>query len=257
MSSNYSYEVQRHIADLAHEERRGVAIMSLIELNTIEANNVLVSLIEHNEIQQFYIYIIMALSQRNWINPVPYVRRLFSESSQNYLTDNHLAGIVLLQDYPHDPDTMPLLTEALRLYHGEEIWQYCTIQTLARIGTDEAVFLVAQVMNQHDDMSVRATAALELGMSPNPLAGEILLNYLERLMSDAEMAIVREALPALGQQIAKQPIDVARGLQILERWLYQEALNIPTALSVLKDLKLHEADAIIEQWEHWRMIPYY
>ena len=257
MSSNYSYEVQRHIADLANDERRGVAIMSLIELNTIEANDILVSLIENNETQQFYIYIIMALSQRNWINPVPYVRRLFNDASQNYLTDNHLAGIVLLQDYPHDPDTMPLLTEALRLYHGEEIWQYCTIQTLARIGTDDAVFLVAQVMNQHDDITVRATAALELGTSPNPLAGEILLNYLERLMSDAEMLIVREALPALGQQMAKQPIDVARGLRILERWLYQEQMNIPTALSVLKDLKHSEADAIIERWEHWRMMPYY
>jgi HEAT repeat protein len=257
VSSQYSYEVQRYIADLAHDDRRGTAVMSLIELNTAEANDVLVNLIDDPAIQQFYIYIIMALSQRHWINPVPYVRRLFDSKIQNYLTDNHLAGIVLLQDYPHDPDTMPLLTEALRLYHGEEIWQYCTIQTLARIGTDEAIFLVAQVMQQHDDWSVRADAAMELGTSPNPLAGEILLNYLERMPADGEITIVQEALPALGQQISKQPIDIERGLRILERWLYQEAAAIPTALVVLQDLKLPQADAVIAIWQQWRSIPYF
>ena len=73
MSSQYSYEVQRYIADLAYDDRRGTAVMSLIELNTTEANDALESLIDEPSIQQFYIYIIMALSQRQWINPVPYV----------------------------------------------------------------------------------------------------------------------------------------------------------------------------------------
>ena len=151
---------------------------------------------------------------------------------------------------------MPLLTEALRLYHGEEIWQYCTILTLARIGTVEAIFLVAQVMQQHDDWSVRADAAMELGTAPNPLAGEILLNYLERTANDADLTIVNEALPALGQQMSKQPIHVERGLQILEHWLYQDTGETPMALAVLQDLKLPQADAVIARWQQWRSMPY-
>jgi hypothetical protein len=231
-----------------------MAVMSLIELNTPESNRVLTNLIADLSLNQYYIYVVMALTQRNWINPVPYIRRLFDDEAENCLTDNHLAGIVLLQDYPHHPDTMPLLTQALKRYHGQEIWQYCTIQSLARIGTDDAVYLVAQVMKQHDDVLVRADAAQELGTVANPLAGQVLLNYLEQAQYEGHGTVVVEALRALGKQIASpHTLDMARTLRVLESWLYQEGDENPMAMELLENLSIADAAPILERYKMWHL----
>ena len=252
----FSPEVQELINTIYRgTNQRQTAFERLKALQNTESTNALLRLLDDYRVPPFYVAIIHELGQRGELDPMPYFRDIL-QSNVNAPTHmgNQLTVIDALADYGERGATIPLLAYTLKHHRNPYILRQC-VYTLGQIGTDDAIYVLSLLMQQHPDSRVRHDAIMVLGSTRSPHAVNVLLNYLERednLTEEGHLAV--DCVNAMNSLLRLwkaevRPFDLTRWLHVLTYWLYSDNGDYPKSLYTLNKLALPQAEAIIQQWQ--------
>ena len=237
---------------------RRAALKTLFAMKTADSTAALLRLARDYRVPPFYVDILHELGERGVLDPMQYFRDiLLTESDVSTHTSNQLTVIIKLGEYGHRSSTFSLLSHLLKKNTNRHILRQC-VYTLGQIGNDDAVYILSLLMNDYHNASVRHDAIMVLGSTGNPLAVNVLLNYLEidhPLCEDGQLSA--DCVNAMSSLVRLwnaevQPFDVARFLQVLTYWLYQDVTEYPKAMYALKKIDTPQAQVIIEQWQQVR-----
>jgi hypothetical protein len=235
--------------------QRNSAFETLKALVTPESTRALFRLLEDYRVPPFYVAIIDELAQRGKIDPMPYFRDILqTKLDAPTHMGNQLTVIEMLACYGERSATIPLLTYTLKYHSNPYILRQC-VYTLGLIGSENAIYVLSCLTQQHDDSRVRHDAIMALGSSRHPCAVGVLLNYLEHVSTvNSDGELTADGVNAINSlmrlwKAEVQPFDLARWLHILALWLHSDNSEYPKALYTLRTLTLPEADNIIEHWQ--------
>jgi hypothetical protein len=257
---NFSLEIQELINIIYRGTgERKAAFTKLMSLNSVDSTAALLRLADDYFVPPFYVGILHELGQRGVLNPMDrFYEILQTKSDATTHTGNQLTVIETLAQYGDHHATIPLLADTLRHHENPYILRQC-VYTLGQIGTDDVVYILSLLLQQHPDGRVRHDAVMVLGSTRNPNSVRVLLNYLEQeheLNMDqrppADCVNAMNSLLRLWKANVK-PFNFTRWINILRYWLYQDKHEYPNALYTLNKLVDTEADMIVQNWQQSRM----
>ena len=252
----FSAEIQELINIIYRgSNQRNTAFETLLSLRNAESTRALLRLLDDYRVPPFYVAIIHELAQRGELDPMPYFRDIL----QNNLNipaqmGNQLTAIDTLAHYGERGATIPLLGYTLKHHTNPYILRQ-SVYTLGQIGSEDAIYILSRLMQQHRDSRVRHDAIMVLGSTRNYRAVDVLLNYLEQddnVNDDGQLAV--DGVNAINSLLRLwkaevRPFDLNRWLRVLSYWLHCDSSDYPKPLYTLKKLAIPEAEQIIQHWQ--------
>ena len=259
---NRSQDAQTLVEQIRGNVKRRAAFDALKAQRSAESTAALLDLVADYRVPPFYAEALHELGLRGQIDPMVDFRDiLLSASEAETHTGNQLTVIAMLAEYSDHADTVPLLTYTLRHHTNRYILRQCVF-TLGQVGTEEAVYVLSLLMQQHPEARVRHDAVMVLGSTRHPRAVTVLLNYLEAEQPQRNTGQPSSNCVNAMNSLLRlwkgdiQPFPLARWLELLRYWLYSDGNEHPNALYSLNAIKHPEADAIVQTWRHWREASY-
>jgi HEAT repeat protein len=235
--------------------QRNIAFEKLTARKDADSTRALFRLLEDYRVPPFYVATIDELAQRGELDPIPHFRNiLLSDSTSKTHVGNQMTVLDTLSFYRDRSATIPLVTYTLKHHTNPYILRQC-VYTLGQIGSEDAIYVLLCLIQQHEDSRIRHDAIMALGSSRNSRAVDVLLNYLEyeaTLTLEGEMNT--DGVNAINSLLRLwkaevQPFNLARWLQVLTNWLYSDTSEYPKSLYTLRTLAIPQAEAIIRCWE--------
>ena len=263
----FSDEIRRLITEAQHESVvfRNVAIKQLMNMNTRESAHALFMVLD--DIQSLYVFrvVVPYLDVMGVLEPLPYLRGMLMGQMSRKGHNPHLIALETLRNYHDHPDTLDILAEFLfsppQHTHGRN--RTTAAVQIGLIGTEEALYILGQVLANQGDLPARRSAINGLVKTRNPRAQQMMLRIMDDLLeyrAEAEsetFGIVSDMASGIHQLMIRgiEPEETAYAVQVLARWLYilpyRMTGNISNVLHLLNSPIAREAQ---ETWLAWRKI---
>jgi hypothetical protein len=264
-TTDYSDEVRYLINEAQHESLvyRNVAIKKLMNLNTAESAHALRLVLDNIHSLVVFRMVVPYLEAMAVLEPLPYLRDMLLRPMGRRGHNPHLIALETLRNYREHPETAGILAEFLftlpQHTHGRNRTTAAVL--LGSVGTEDALYTLAQVLVNHTDLPARRSAINGLVKSRSPRVPQMLLRIMDDLLERSlplateTNGIISDMASGIHQLLrcGIMPDDTTYTAEVFVRWLYLLPYGMTGHVRrVLEALNTTAAQQALENWQTWR-----